>query len=142
MYVCMSRTAVHLRCNRSLRHAVRALSLCSCSLGASAPPYIYMTFNSSLSVTVRLRCRGKCMLTISIRQTYLRSLWVNKENMPWIPSTNKHPRTIRLYTSVPHWSTILSADPLFQCHRFSSKIILNEIKGCLFRLKAATDNNF
>ena len=48
------------------------------------------------------------------------TLRVNIENMRRISSTNKHPRTIGLYTSVSHWSTVLSTDSFFHCHRLSS----------------------
>jgi hypothetical protein len=89
--------------------------------------------NSSLSVTARLLYMVNACKRYQF-DTYLRSLRVNDENMPRVPGTNKHPRTIRLYTSIPHWSTILSADPFFQRHKFSPSIILDEIKGCLFPL--------
>jgi hypothetical protein len=48
------------------------------------------------------------------------TLRVNIENMRRISSTNKHPRTIGLYTSVSHWSTVLSTDSFFHCHTLSS----------------------
>jgi hypothetical protein len=38
-----------------------------------------------------------------------------------ISSTNKHPRTIGLYTGISHWSTVLSTDSFFHCHRLSSR---------------------
>jgi hypothetical protein len=41
--------------------------------------------------------------------------------MRGISGTNKHPRTIGLYTSVSHWSTVLSTDSFFHCHRLSSR---------------------